>query len=156
MNAGAWLGGQLFSAMVIRKPAHAILDELEVAYEDEGDYVVVKHAALMTSTLLSKVLARPNVKLFNATAVEDLIVRDDAVSGKRIGGVVTNWTLGERRGGGGEEEEEEEEGEPLLFVMCCALLCRLGFCLSSPLLSVSSLSVLWRACVRVLVFQPLP
>ena len=39
-------------------------------YEDEGDYVVVRHAALMTSTLLSKVLQAPNVKLFNATAVE--------------------------------------------------------------------------------------
>lgn len=31
------------------------------------------------------------MKLFNATAVEDLIIRDDAVAGKRIGGVVTNW-----------------------------------------------------------------
>lgn len=30
--------------------------------------VVVKHAALLTSTLLSKVLAAPNIKLFNATA----------------------------------------------------------------------------------------
>jgi hypothetical protein len=41
---------------------------VQVAYEDEGDFIVVKHAALMTSTLLSKVLASPNVKLFNATA----------------------------------------------------------------------------------------
>ena len=55
-GGGAWLGGQLFSAMVIRKPADSLLKELGVAYEDEGDYVVVKHAALMTSTLLSKVL----------------------------------------------------------------------------------------------------
>jgi thiamine thiazole synthase len=83
-GGGAWLGGQLFSAMVIRKPAHNLLNELEVRrsmksiderfikplekdnrgilfavqieYEDEGDYVVVKHAALFTSTLLSKVL----------------------------------------------------------------------------------------------------
>lgn len=37
-----------------------------------GDFVVVKHASLFTSTLLSKVLAAPNIKLFNATAVEDL------------------------------------------------------------------------------------
>jgi len=55
-GGGAWLGGQLFSAMVVRKPAHALLDTLGVAYEDEGDYVVVKHAAQVTSTLLSKVL----------------------------------------------------------------------------------------------------
>lgn len=96
-GGGAWLGGQLFSAMVMRKPADLFLRELGVEYEDEGDYVVVKHAALFTSTLLSKVLQFPNVKLFNATTVEDLITRPaptaenpDAV---RVAGVVTNWTL---------------------------------------------------------------
>ncbi|KAI0025208.1 STI35 protein [Xylariomycetidae sp. FL0641] len=92
-GGGAWLGGQLFSAMVMRKPADAFLAELGIPYEDEGAYVVVKHAALFTSTLLSKVLAFPNVKLFNATSVEDLITRRDEYGGIRIAGVVTNWTL---------------------------------------------------------------
>jgi thiamine thiazole synthase len=84
------LGGQLMTPMVIRKPANVFLDEVGIPYEDEGDYVsaksslyrwcltfrcifnqvVVKHAALFTSTVLSKVLAMPNVKMFNATAVE--------------------------------------------------------------------------------------
>lgn len=89
-GGGAWLGGQLFSAMVMRKPADAFLRDLGVPYEDDGGaYVVVKHAALFTSTLLSKVLAMPNVKMFNATCVEDLITRPDG----RVAGVVTNWTL---------------------------------------------------------------
>ncbi|MCJ1238337.1 thiamine metabolism- protein [Varicellaria rhodocarpa] len=95
-GGGAWLGGQLFSAMVMRKPADAFLTSLGVPFEDEGNYVVVKHAALFTSTLLSKVLSFPNVKLFNATAVEDLITRptgDPKNSQVRIAGVVTNWTL---------------------------------------------------------------
>lgn len=94
-GGGSWLGGQLFSSMCIRKPAHRFLDELEIEYEDEGNFVVVKHAALVTSTLLSKVLAAPNVKLFNATAVEDLIVKqDDSVpGGRKVAGAVTNWTL---------------------------------------------------------------
>jgi thiamine thiazole synthase len=96
-GGGAWLGGQLFSAMVMRKPAQLFLNELGVAYEDEGDFVVVKHAALFTSTLLSKVLQFPNVKLFNATAVEDLITRPaptaENPNAVRIAGVVTNWTL---------------------------------------------------------------
>jgi thiamine thiazole synthase len=105
-GGGAWLGGQLFSAMVMRKPADTFLRELGVPFEDEGSYVVVKHAALFTSTLLSKVLSFPNVKLFNATSVEDLITRRDdpdpsdsddnsssASNGLRIAGVVTNWTL---------------------------------------------------------------
>lgn len=82
--------------MVMRRPADAFLRELGVPYEDEGDnFVVVKHAALFTSTVLSRVLQFPNVKLFNATAVEDLITRPlgDGSGGVRIAGVVTNWTL---------------------------------------------------------------
>lgn len=79
----------------MRKPADAFLRSLGVPYEDEGAYVVVKHAALFTSTLLSKVLAMPNIKLFNATAVEDLITRPGLTGpgSVRIAGVVTNWTL---------------------------------------------------------------
>lgn len=93
-GGGAWLGGQLFSAMIMRKPADAFLRDLGVPYEEEENYVVVKHAALFTSTLLSKVLAFANVKLFNATAVEDLITRPAGPDGQvRIAGVVTNWTL---------------------------------------------------------------
>lgn len=43
-------------------------------------------------------LANPNVKLFNATAAEDLIIREDkdkslVGGGRYVGGVVTNWTL---------------------------------------------------------------
>ncbi|KAL2151288.1 hypothetical protein VTH82DRAFT_6386 [Thermothelomyces myriococcoides] len=79
--------------MVMRKPADVFLREVGVPFEDEGDYVVVKHAALFTSTVLSKVLAMDNVKLFNATTVEDLITRPDPDGGVRIAGVVTNWTL---------------------------------------------------------------
>lgn len=92
-GGGAWLGGQLFSAMIMRKPADAFLREVGVEYEEEGSYVVVKHAALFTSTLLSKVLAMPNIKLFNATTVEDLITRPTADGGVRIAGVVSAFTL---------------------------------------------------------------
>lgn len=93
-GGGAWLGGQLFSAMIMRKPAHLFLNDLQIPYEDEGDYVVVKHAALFTSTVLSKVLEFPNVKLFNATAVEDLVTRPAGDNGEvTVAGVVTNWTL---------------------------------------------------------------
>jgi thiamine thiazole synthase len=35
--------------------------QLGIEYEDEGDYVVIKHAALMTSTLMSKVGGAPVV-----------------------------------------------------------------------------------------------
>ncbi|XP_057540406.1 thiamine thiazole synthase, chloroplastic [Amaranthus tricolor] len=87
-GGGAWLGGQLFSAMVVRKPAHRFLDEIGVAYDEQDNYVVIKHAALFTSTIMSKLLAKPNVKLFNAVCAEDLIVKSG-----RVSGVVTNWAL---------------------------------------------------------------
>ncbi|KAJ7935689.1 thiazole biosynthetic enzyme [Mycena leptocephala] len=92
-GGGAWLGGQLMTPMVIRKPADNFLREIGVPFEDEGAFVVVKHAALFTSTLLSKVLAFPNVVLMNATAVEDLITCTDFQGQQRVAGVVTNWTL---------------------------------------------------------------
>jgi len=92
-GGGAWLGGQLFSSMVVRKPADKLLTELDIPFDDMGNFVVVKHAALFTSTVLSKVLRAPNVKLFNATCVEDLIIKPDAQGNKRVSGAVTNWSL---------------------------------------------------------------
>lgn len=95
-GGGAWLGGQLFSAMVMRKPADAFLREIGVPYEDEGassNFVVVKHAALFTSTVLSKVLQFPNVKLFNATTVEDLITRTDGSGSIRIAGMLNGQRI---------------------------------------------------------------
>jgi len=95
-GGGAWLGGQLMSAMVVRKPANLLLDEIGVPYDDVCDeYVVIKHAALFTSTIMSKVLQAPNVKLFNATAAEDMILKKDEKTecGMRLNGVVTNWSL---------------------------------------------------------------
>ncbi len=59
--------------MIMRKPADAFLREIGVPYEEEGNYVVVNHAALFTSTILSKVLQFPNVKLFNATVSTFLV-----------------------------------------------------------------------------------
>lgn len=86
-GGGGWVGGQLFSSMIVRKPAHEFLKELEIPFDEKENYVVVEHAALTTATLISKII-KNGVKLFNATSVEDLIVRDGVVSG-----VVTNWAL---------------------------------------------------------------
>merc|ERR1711892_833036 len=86
-GGGAWLGGQLMSPMVVRKPADEFLDEIGVPYtealltvdgtEHGSTHVVVKHAALFTATVLTKVLQADNIKLFNAVSVEDLIVKQD-------------------------------------------------------------------------------
>jgi thiamine thiazole synthase len=92
-GGGCWLEGQLFLPMVLRKPADVFLNDIRLPFEDNGNFVVVEHAALFMSTLTSKVLAMPNVKLFNATCVEDLTTRLAGKDAVRIVGVVTNWTL---------------------------------------------------------------
>lgn len=85
--------------MVMRRPADAFLNEIGVPYEEDPanpNFVVVKHAALFTSTLMSRVLSFPNVKMFNATSVEDLVTRPSASGNPketRVAGVVVNWTL---------------------------------------------------------------
>lgn len=94
-GGSSWLGGQLFNAMVIRKLSHLFLKEFGVPYEDEGVYVVLKHAALFNSSVLSKVLQFSIVKSFDAAAVEDLVSRP-AAGGRdslTVASVVTNWTL---------------------------------------------------------------
>lgn len=78
----------MFSAMVVLKSSHQFLDEIEMPNEQMENYVAIKHAALFTSTIMSKLLARPIVKLFNAVEPEDLTIKGDGVLG-----VVTNWAL---------------------------------------------------------------
>ncbi|XBI01831.1 hypothetical protein VPH35_130513 [Triticum aestivum] len=74
-GGGAWLGGQLFSAMVVRKPAHLFLDELNIEYDEQEDYVVIKHAALFTSTDIGMIQAVPGMKALDMNTAEDAIVR---------------------------------------------------------------------------------
>ncbi|KAH9179109.1 Thi4-domain-containing protein [Lactarius sanguifluus] len=80
-RGGAWLGGQPMTPMVVSKLAYRLLTELDVPFEVEGSFVVVKHAALFTSTILSRVLRMPNVVMFNATTVQDLVVHGDRITG---------------------------------------------------------------------------
>ena len=45
---------------------------------DEVDYfVAIEHVALFTSTIMSQLLTRPNVKLFNTMVANDLIMKEE-------------------------------------------------------------------------------
>ena len=62
------------TAMVVDRPANEFLDELGVPYEEEEDFVVVKHAALFTSTLLSKVLSQVNDAVFHSFNGHNILI----------------------------------------------------------------------------------
>ena len=62
------------TAMVVDRPANEFLDELGVPYEEEEDFVVVKHAALFTSTLLSKVLSQVNHAVFHSFTGHNILI----------------------------------------------------------------------------------
>jgi thiamine thiazole synthase len=78
-GGSAWLGGPGLSATAVRKPAHALLDELGVAYADEDSFVVVPHAATLTATLLAAVLGSGRVQLFNGETMFGSAARVAAV-----------------------------------------------------------------------------
>lgn len=64
-----------------------------IPYEDEGEkssFVIIKNAALLTSTTLFKVLQFPNAKLFNSMAFDDLTAPVDRTGRIRLAGVMTN------------------------------------------------------------------
>lgn len=89
----AYLEGQLFIATGMRKPADQFLTALSVTFENERGYIIVKHAAIFTATLLSKYIEFPRIKLCNATAVENLITRIEGRHKIKVAGVVFHWTL---------------------------------------------------------------
>jgi thiamine thiazole synthase len=51
------------------QPADAFLIDIGVPFEDDSNFVLVKHAALLMATLMSQVLVMPNVNLFDDTIV---------------------------------------------------------------------------------------
>lgn len=70
-GGGAWLGGQLFSAMVMRKPADVFLTDLGVPFEDEGDFVVVKHAVSSQNPSLHAILSSTTDNALSGTVYLD-------------------------------------------------------------------------------------
>jgi thiamine thiazole synthase len=75
------------------QPVDAFLINIGVPFEDDNNFVLVKHAALLMSPLMSQVLVMPNVNLFDDTIAEDLIAQPAGKDAVRIVGVVTNWPL---------------------------------------------------------------
>jgi len=86
VGGGMWGGGIMFNEIVVQDKAKRILDEFGIRSRryEEGYYLA--DSIECVSTICSKAV-RAGLKVFNLMSVEDVMVR-----GKRVAGLVLNWT----------------------------------------------------------------
>ena len=86
VGGGMWGGGIMFNEIVVQDKAKRLLDEFGIKSRryEEGYYLADSIEAV--STLCSKTV-KMGVKIFNLLSAEDVLVR-----GKRVCGLVLNWT----------------------------------------------------------------
>ncbi|HKM41324.1 MAG TPA: sulfide-dependent adenosine diphosphate thiazole synthase [Methanocorpusculum sp.] len=84
-GGGMWGGAMLFSSIAIQNEAVYLLDELEIPYERYNENLVICDSVLATSALIYRA-SKNGVLIHNGMSVEDVIFKDD-----RVSGVVVNW-----------------------------------------------------------------
>ena len=87
LGGTSWIGAQNMGAMILRKPSHLFLEELDVEYEEHENFVVIRHAAALVSTLISKICQSKSVRIMNGASIEEISLRGDEVRG-----VVASYT----------------------------------------------------------------
>jgi len=86
VGGGMWGGGIMFNEIVVQDKAKRILDDfgIKTRLYEKGYYLADSIESV--STLCSKTV-KAGVKIFNLLSAEDVLVR-----GKRVCGLVLNWT----------------------------------------------------------------
>ena len=86
IGGGMWGGGMMFNEIVVQEEGKRILDEFGIrSHLYQGGYYTADSVEAI-STLCSKTI-RSGVTIFNLISAEDLILRED-----RVSGLVLNWT----------------------------------------------------------------
>jgi thiamine thiazole synthase len=92
IGGGMWGGGMMFNEIVVQDEAKPILDELGISSRPYGDGYHTADAIEATTTLASQAV-KAGAKIFNLITVEDVMVRENQVTG-----LVIIWTAVEMAG----------------------------------------------------------
>jgi thiamine thiazole synthase len=86
LGGGFWIGGYLMNTLTVRQPGQEILEELGIPYNNFGENLYTTCGPNACSKLISAA-CDAGVKILNMTSFDDVILKDNKVSG-----VVINWT----------------------------------------------------------------
>lgn len=86
IGGGIWGGGAMFNQIIIQREAKEIFDELEIKTEEFKEGYFIANSVEMATKLTAKTIDA-GVQIFNLWEIEDLIIKQD-----RVSGIVMNWT----------------------------------------------------------------
>lgn len=86
LGGGIWGGAMMFNKVVIQNEAVKFLDELSINYQRENEDIVVADSIELASALIYNA-NHAGAALFNNITAEDIILKND-----RVSGIVINWT----------------------------------------------------------------
>jgi thiamine thiazole synthase len=86
VGGGMWGGGIMFNEIVVQESAKRILDEFGVKTRQYEKGCYLADSIETVSTICSKAV-KTGLKIFNLLSAEDVMIR-----GKRVCGLVLNWT----------------------------------------------------------------
>ena len=86
IGGGMWGGGMMFNEIVVQEEGKRILDEFEICSQPYGNGYYTADSVEAISTICSKTV-KAGATIFNLLSVEDLIIREN-----RVSGLVFNWT----------------------------------------------------------------
>ena len=85
IGGGVWGGGMMFNEIVVQEEGKSVLKEFGLqAVEYEPGYYTLD-SVYVSATLVHKAM-QAGLKIFNLTAMEDVVIRE-----KRVAGLVINW-----------------------------------------------------------------
>ena len=92
VGGGMWGGGMMFNEIVLQRDGIKVLQEFGIRFKQKEKGYFVADAIEAVATITSKAV-KAGATIFNSISVEDVMIR-----GKRVTGLVLNWTSVEMAG----------------------------------------------------------